>query len=93
MMKVVWILVVVGHTLFFLVFSIAYIVDLISRGLTMNYVLGDLGGIALFVGVWSFYLIALLGSRVKGDTLLGLSIQARKAELRRRIRELDDSEP
>jgi uncharacterized integral membrane protein len=61
-----------------------------ERGLT--HISDDFLEIALFIGIWIPYLVALLGSSVKGDTLLGLAIEARKAELRKRIRELRDAE-
>lgn len=86
--KVIWILVLVGHIALLLAMTVVYVVNLRD----LDYLLGDLGGIALFVGIWVLYLVAILGSRVKGDTLLSLTIEVRKAELRKRLRKLDEAE-
>jgi len=86
--KTIWILVLVGHILMFLA-VLGQLAFLLVSGSKID---PEWEAIALFVGIWGLYLVAILGSRVKGDTLLGLTIEARKAELRKRIRELQKAE-
>lgn len=88
MIKFVWILVVLIH----IGFGIFFLGVVAIEGAPKNFNLEDWVGLLSLVLGWVAYLVALIGNRAGQDTLLGLAIEARKAELRRRIREREKSD-
>ena len=87
MMRWVWGIVLVGHLVLGIVMSIVFLTSILRTLWRFE----DYMIAAAIAMVWLVYFLAMIGNRSGEKTLLELAIDARKAEMRRRIRESEEA--